>query len=63
MPGQVNLSARGQIKSAHDVEQGRLSGPGRPDDAGQLSQSDFQIYTSQRPHRRGARIGLGDPPE
>ena len=42
--------ARRPVQGAHDVEQGRLSRPGRPDDGDELAALDGQRHVVERGH-------------
>jgi hypothetical protein len=56
--GHRDAAFRRAVERAHHVQQGRLAGPGRADDADQLAVVDPQAHAVQRAH--AAAVLLGD---
>jgi hypothetical protein len=46
--GDADLATRRSIERTHDVEQGRLAGPGRSDDADKLAAVDREVDIDER---------------
>src|SRR6266540_3824294 len=55
----VHGAAARQVERAHDVEQGRLSRPARPDDRQHLPRRDGQVDAAQHLQPRGTGVVLG----
>ena len=56
----AHRAVRRALQGTDDVDQGRLPGPGRPDDHYEFASRDRQLDLEERVHRRVARITLRD---